>query len=443
METRANHALIGLFTLLVIAAGFGFVYWFKAAGHAGERETFRIVFQGSVSGLSRGSPVRFNGLNVGDVTTIGLVPDDPRLVAATIAIDPKTPVKSDTRARLEYQGLTGVAAIQLTGGSASAPPLSSPDPSARPTIFADRSDFQDLLETAQRIAGRVDGVVTKVEKVIDDNQEPIGQTIRNVESFSKALSDNSAAISTFLASIGETSQRFSALSTRLDKLALDIDDVVKAVDPKSVNRIVGNVDAISQTLADNRQNVSTMITDLTSLSKRLNDSSAKLDTVLADAARVTTAIDPAKVSAVIDNIDQFSKVLGSDAAAVDKIVANATEISEKLNKSADRVDRVLASAEDFLGSGKGDAQTKNMFAEITETAKSIRTLSNNLNKHVDSISAGINKLTGSGRRDLESLVIDARSSLNQLNRTARSLERAPDQLLYGAKAPLPLYNGSR
>lgn len=444
METRANHALIGLFTLAVIAAAFGFVYWFKAAGRSGDRETYRIVFQGSVSGLSRGSPVRFNGLSVGDVTSISLVPDDPRLVAATIAIDPHTPVKADTRARLEYQGLTGVAAVQLTGGISSAPPLTSPNPNTRPTIFADRSDFQDIMETAQRIAGRVDGAVSKVEKVIDDNQGAISSTIRNVETFSKALSDNSAGISTFLSSIGETSTRFSALSSRLDKLALDLDDVVKAVDTKSINRIVGNAEAISQTLADNRQNVSSMLTDFASLTKRLNDSSLKLDVALAEVTRITGAIDNQKVASVIDNADRFAKVLGSDAASIDKTIANAQEISAKLNKSADRVDRVLAAAESFLGTGgEGNSGTQSMFSEITETAKAFRTLAGHLDQRIGEISAGINRFTGSGKRDLEGLVIDARSSLNQLNRTARSLQRAPDQLLFGAKPPLPTYNGNR
>ncbi len=444
METRANHALIGLFTLAVIAAAFGFVYWFKAANSAGERQSFRVIFQGSVSGLSRGSPVRFNGLNVGEVTSISLVPNDPRLVAAIIEIDPKTPVKADTRGRLEYQGLTGVAAIQLTGGSSSAQPLTSPDPTARPTIFADRSDFQDILETAQRIAGRVDDVVGKVEKLIVDNQDSIGNTVHNIETFSKALSDNSAAISTFLATIGETSTRFSALSSRLDKLAVDIDDVVKSIDPKSVSRVVGNVDAIAQTLADNRQNVSSLMTDAAALAKRLNESSAKLDVVLSEITRVTSAVDNQKIADTVDNINRFSKVLSADSGSVDKIIANATEISDKLNKSADRVDRVLAAAESFLGTGGGsNSQTQSMFSEITETAKAYRALAATLDKRVGEITGGITKLTGSVKRDLESLVSDARSSLNQLNRTARSLERSPNQLIFGAQPALPTYGGAR
>jgi phospholipid/cholesterol/gamma-HCH transport system substrate-binding protein len=68
METRANYVLIGLFTLAVIAGAFGFVYWFNTIGGAGERATYRIVFDGSVSGLRTGASVLFNGIRVGEVT---------------------------------------------------------------------------------------------------------------------------------------------------------------------------------------------------------------------------------------------------------------------------------------------------------------------------------------------------------------------------------------
>ena len=77
METRANYALIGLFTLAVIAAAFGFVYWFSGGDRGQARQSVRIVFSGSVSGLSKGSVVLFNGIRVGEVTDISLLPEDP------------------------------------------------------------------------------------------------------------------------------------------------------------------------------------------------------------------------------------------------------------------------------------------------------------------------------------------------------------------------------
>ena len=120
METRANYALIGAFTLATIAAAFLFVYWFSGNQNPAGLKSYRVVFTSSVSGLSRGSSVLFNGLRVGEVTTIDLG-EDPSQVYAMIDVDRRTPVKTDTNARLEYQGLTGFAAVALSGGSADEP----------------------------------------------------------------------------------------------------------------------------------------------------------------------------------------------------------------------------------------------------------------------------------------------------------------------------------
>src|ERR1700722_15616427 len=101
METRANYVLIGLFTLAVIAGGFGFVYWFSTVGGAGARANYRIVFDGSVSGLYAGAAVLFNGIRVGEVTALTLDPAAPRSVVAMISVDKRIAVRADTAGRLE------------------------------------------------------------------------------------------------------------------------------------------------------------------------------------------------------------------------------------------------------------------------------------------------------------------------------------------------------
>ena len=87
METRANYALVGLFTLGVLAAAFGFVYWFSSFGASARREPVRIIFVGTVTGLGRGSSVLFNGLRVGEVTNIQLQRDDPKRIYATVEVE--------------------------------------------------------------------------------------------------------------------------------------------------------------------------------------------------------------------------------------------------------------------------------------------------------------------------------------------------------------------
>ncbi|HEX8663274.1 MAG TPA: MlaD family protein, partial [Beijerinckiaceae bacterium] len=94
METRANYALIGVFTLAVIVTGFLFVYWFSGGDTGARRQPVRVVFSGSVSGLSKGSVVTFNGIRKGEVTKLDL--EDTSRVVAEIEVDKATPIRTDT-----------------------------------------------------------------------------------------------------------------------------------------------------------------------------------------------------------------------------------------------------------------------------------------------------------------------------------------------------------
>lgn len=186
METKANYALVGAFTLAVIAAAFGFVFWFAGPSKNAARKSFEIVFEGSVSGLHNGAAVLFNGLRVGAVSELALNPQDPSEVIAQINVIKTTPVKTDTKVRLEFTGLTGIASVALSGGSAESPELLGKDGNL-PRIHADSSQFQNLVETAQRIAGQADDMVTKLNKLVDQNADSVGATLRNVHAFSDAL----------------------------------------------------------------------------------------------------------------------------------------------------------------------------------------------------------------------------------------------------------------
>lgn len=248
METRANFALIGAFTLAVIAAAFGFVFWFSGPSKATRRVAYDIIFTGSVSGLSRGGGVTFNGLRVGDVKDLELNPANPSEVIARIEIDRRTPVKTDTRARLEYQGLTGVASVALFGGSADAAALTALENQGVPTIRGDPSQFQDLLETAQRIASQLGAFTDQASKLISENAELIHSTVKNVEKFSTALGDNAEGLKELFASLGDFGKQAKPLIANLESLSKNADNVVKAVDPDKVKSIVSDVQKASAKL---------------------------------------------------------------------------------------------------------------------------------------------------------------------------------------------------
>ena len=166
-----------------IVAGFLFVYWLQSVGGLRRQAIYQIRFESPVSGLLKGSAVHFNGIRVGEVTNLGLNADDPKQVTVTVAIDPATPVRADTRVEIEFQGLTGATVISLKGGSATAPPLRalSGEP---PLLVADEAATQSLTQAAREALRRLDAILA-------DNAEPLKSTLGNLNTFSAALARNS------------------------------------------------------------------------------------------------------------------------------------------------------------------------------------------------------------------------------------------------------------
>ncbi len=199
METRARHALIGLFMLAVIIASFAFVYWLENKGGFGERTAYQIRFGGSTSGLLVGSSVLFNGIRIGEVTGLGLDPEHPEQVVATIGVDPGTPIRSDTQVGIETQGLTGGAVVTLRGGSAT-------DEAVPPqgVLMAPPQAGQDWTQAARDAFQRVDDVLA-------ENSDALQSAITNIDTFAGALARNSDKVDGILAGLekmtgGGTSQ---------------------------------------------------------------------------------------------------------------------------------------------------------------------------------------------------------------------------------------------
>jgi phospholipid/cholesterol/gamma-HCH transport system substrate-binding protein len=182
METKARYALIGVFTLAVIVGGFAFVYWLNSAGGLRQFAAYRIRFETPVAGLLKGSAVLFNGIRVGEVIRLDLSPKNPKQVIVNVAIEPATPVRSDTRVEIDFQGLTGAPVISLTGGDATAPPLTTVG-TEPPLLIADAAATQSLTQAARATLRRLD-------VILDANAEPLKSTIGNLNTFSAALARN-------------------------------------------------------------------------------------------------------------------------------------------------------------------------------------------------------------------------------------------------------------
>ncbi len=220
METKASYIVTGAFTLAVIAGVFGFIYWFQNSGGGGERSVYRVVFAGSVSGLRTGSTVLFDGMRAGEVTKLALDVRDPRKVEALIALDRAVPIRADTRATLEFQGLTGLSEVSLTGGSPDAA-LVVADAGGPPTIYADPNAGADVTQAARAVLARINGMVA-------ENEEAMRTSLHNIETVTATLAQNSQRLDKVMAGLenltgtadnpGEIAQAAEAIRKLADNL---------------------------------------------------------------------------------------------------------------------------------------------------------------------------------------------------------------------------------
>jgi phospholipid/cholesterol/gamma-HCH transport system substrate-binding protein len=189
MKFRATNLMIGTLALTIIGASFGGWLGYRKIAGIKQQVPFRVVFEGSASGLRKGGSVNFSGIRVGEVVSLKL--DNPRRVVALMRIDGATPVRADTQVGLEFQGLTGIAAISFTGGTVDGPPPPL-DKDGIPVLVADP---EGLLNTQEKI--RV--ALRNVDRVIADNEEAVKDTLRNFESFTASLSSNGERLTSIVA----------------------------------------------------------------------------------------------------------------------------------------------------------------------------------------------------------------------------------------------------
>ncbi|WP_029348998.1 MlaD family protein [Bosea sp. 117] len=429
METRANYAIIGLFTLLVIAAGFVFVWWFTGSANRGPRVAYDVVFDGAVSGLQRGSQVTFNGIPVGEVSDLKLDTTDPRKVVATIGVPPGTPVKSDTRAALNVQILTGLASVGLVGGSLDAAPLPPAPPGQNPRIRADVSGVQDLMQTASQVMGRVDDIARRVDELLRANETKISSVIDNVDKFSQALGNNADNINSFLADVGGAAKR-------IDQLAQSLDKIATSIDPAKVGNTVDNIQKFTGELANSSDKIKSFIDDASAIASTFRGFSAQLETTFNRLDQITQAVDPNKVGNAVNNIETFSQTLANRSGDTDSLLKNASQLSAKLNGMAGKLDKILDNVESMTTSEEG----KGMFAQVSAAAEEVRKLAANLDVRTAELSRNLNQFAGPGLRQYEALAADGRRTLGEIERVFRNLERNPRQFIFGGSS-VPSYSG--
>lgn len=290
METRANHVLIGAFTLAVCVCAVLFALW--AAKYTTEKSfrEYDVVFQEAVTGLSVGSQVLYSGISVGAVRNLSLVRDDPRKVVARIRLSADTPVKTDTRAKLTLTGLTGTAVIQLTGGSPGSPSLEPPEGKRVATIPSQPSALQNIAATASEIVDRVNRLLS------DDNVARVTRTLDQLDQVTGALAGEREEIAALIRNARSASAQLDRTLASADRTINHLDQGVVSELPAIVARLDRTLTALESAsgnanamLSENREAISDFSHDglgqvgptmrqLRSLIRELDDLADKVET---------------------------------------------------------------------------------------------------------------------------------------------------------------------
>ena len=210
METRAHHVLIGLFTVLVVAAALLFGLWLAKSSVDSAFKDYEVVFNEAVTGLSQGSAVQYSGIKIGDVITLRLDPKDPRRVLAQIRVTGETPIKQDTQAKLALTGITGTSIIQLSGGTPQSPELVGHDGNL-PIIIASPSPISRLLNDSSDLMSSVNQLLQNANLMFSaDNVKSLSRTLDHLEQTTGAIADQRDDIRQTLKQLAQVGKQASA-----------------------------------------------------------------------------------------------------------------------------------------------------------------------------------------------------------------------------------------
>ena len=232
MDDKVNYALVGAFVLALGAALVAGVLWL-AAGASGQKryDTYQSIVRESVAGLNIDAPVKYLGVDVGKVGEIAIDPENSRQVRLRFLIERGTPIKQDTEAVLKTQGLTGIAYVELSGGSAGSAPLVATADGAIPTIASKPSLSTRLESVLTTVLASVERMSTSLNSVLDaDNQAALKQALADVATLSHALAAQQAALGTGIADAARTARNTARASEQFGPATLRIAAAADAVD---------------------------------------------------------------------------------------------------------------------------------------------------------------------------------------------------------------------
>ena len=286
METRANYLMVGAFVVALAVGLLVFVLWLAKFQFDTEFARYDIIYKGSVTGLRIGSPVRYSGVRVGEVTAMSLDGNQPDQVLVVIEVDAMTPVRSDSIATLEIEGLTGGLYVLLSGGSPEAAPLTIAPGQKRPVIAARASSLQQVLAGAPELVESVNLLLVRANDLLNaENRGHIASGLANLDTFTTSLAARSGDIGLVLQDASATMANLRDATATLGDLA----EALKADSGKLVERadatlaaIGGMAETVDVEVSATAGDARALIGDLRTTAGNLGNMSKELEAMVAE-----------------------------------------------------------------------------------------------------------------------------------------------------------------
>lgn len=243
MERDANYVAVGAFILVVVAMAVGFVIWYTDAGDRREYDLYEVYFGGSVSGLDRGSPVRYLGVDVGRVRRLAIDRKHPGRVIVIAEVDRSAPISSATRASLGLQGVTGLLYINLK----ELPEIDAAQPLPKgeqyPVIESVASDFDAFLASLPELISRTSSILERIGRVLSDqNLVALSDTMDNLREASAGLPETTRNVAALIQEVRDTVADVQGAAASLRAMAADTRPEVR----EALNKIGKVADNLAQ-----------------------------------------------------------------------------------------------------------------------------------------------------------------------------------------------------
>jgi len=230
MTSKSSYMLVGAFVLVLAAAFIWGILWISAGGTPQSIDRYVVYMTDSVSGLNVDAPLSYRGVNVGKVEQISIDSKNPQLVRLLLQIRRGTPISEDTVATLQYQGLTGIASVNLTGGGPGAPPPVTLPGDDYPIIQSRPSIFASLDTSLEGLLASVTEASTSLNALLSEgNRTNVARSLESIATLSDNFARQSSHLETLINHLEATLTNTSTASANFPQLVSEFTRSAEAI----------------------------------------------------------------------------------------------------------------------------------------------------------------------------------------------------------------------